>query len=60
MLDDKALRDEYAAYLTSPSSTIVRRALEALSVDVGALLGVARSLDGVKAFRSQSSGIEGA
>lgn len=59
MLDSESIRDEYAAYLSSPSSDIVRRALEALGVDVSALLALSRSDDALRGFREQHTGVEG-
>jgi hypothetical protein len=59
MLDSTSIRDEYASYLASPSPDIVRRTLDALAVDVSAVLGVARSEDALRAFREQMIGVEG-
>lgn len=59
MLDAHSIRDEYSTYLASPSPDIVRRTLDALAVDVSALLGVSRSDDALRTFREQLSGVEG-
>lgn len=55
-----ALRDDYASFLTTPDRLTVRKTMEALAVDVSALLTVMRSEDGIRAFSSAIGAIEGA
>jgi hypothetical protein len=53
------LRDEYAAHLTSPHRDHVRRAIEALRIDVAGVLRVLRSDEGARTFKpaiSKNSG----
>jgi hypothetical protein len=56
----EALRNEYAAFLTTPAPATVRRTMEALGVDVAGLLTVMRSGDGALTFKETIASIEGA
>jgi hypothetical protein len=60
MLGGDAIRNDYATFLTSPLPATVRRATEALAVDLAAALWVSRSDDGARAFREQIRAVEGA
>jgi hypothetical protein len=60
MAGGAAIRDEYAAFLMSHAPATVRRTLEALAVDVSGLLTVMQSEDARRAFKEQTTGIEGA
>jgi len=60
MAGEEQIRDDYAAVLTDPSAGLVRRALEALNVDLNALLFVVRSEEGLRQFRDKIHAVEGA
>jgi len=55
-----AIRDEYARFLTTPNRHVVRKAMEALSVDVGGVINVLRSDEGARTFKPAIGAIEGA
>jgi 6-phosphogluconate dehydrogenase (decarboxylating) len=60
MAGESVLRDEYAFFLMSPAAETVRKTLEALAVDVSAVLTVIQSDDGRRTYREQLTGVEGA
>jgi hypothetical protein len=55
-----ALRDEYAAVLTAADGALARRGLDALAVDLAAVLAVARARGGREAFADRVKAVEGA
>lgn len=57
--DEAALRDEYAKFLTA-DAPVVRQALEALNVDLAAVLSVSPSDEARREFKSRIHAIEGA
>lgn len=59
MADEEAIRNAYAAALTEPSAKFVKSVLEALNVDLNALLVVMRSEEGRRQFRDKIHAIEG-
>lgn len=60
MASPDALRDEYAAFLTDTNKDLVRRAMDALKVDVAGVLRVLRSDEGARTFKPAIGAIEGA
>lgn len=56
--DEAALRDEYAKFLTA-DAPVVRQALEALNVDLAAVLSVPPSDEARREFKSRIHAIEG-
>lgn len=60
MTTGSAMRDDYASFLVTSDASQLRPAMEALAVDVSALLWVMRSPDGARVFSEQITGIEGA
>lgn len=59
MADEESLRNAYAAALTEPSAKFVKSVLEALNVDLNALLVVMRSEEGKRQFKEKIHAVEG-